>query len=139
MATPEKIKRYVLDSWAVLAFLEGEKAGEPVMGILEEAEDGHSEILLSVVNWSEMCYIALREGGEERAARYIGLLGDCPIGLAMVDEDQAFQAAIYKARNRMSLADAFAASLAKRQGAILVTGDAEFKPLEKELGIRWLR
>lgn len=38
-----------------------------------------------------------------------------------------------------SLADAFAAALAKGMNAELVTGDPEFKPLEKELRIHWLR
>jgi predicted nucleic acid-binding protein len=51
----------------------------------------------------------------------------------------ADQAAIYKAAHKMSLADAFAASLAKERKAELVTGDPEFKPLEKEIRIRWLK
>ena len=114
MASKE-IKRYVLDSWAVLAYLEGEKSGPEVVKVLEEASEKKAEVLLSVVNWAEMCYIALREGGEDRAADYIGSLSDCPIDLAMVDEEQAFQAALFKSRNKMSLADAFAAALAKNK------------------------
>ncbi len=86
-----------------------------------------------------MCYIALRAGGEERAADYINHLAGCPIGLAMVDEELAFQAALYKARNRMSLADAFAAALAKKRDAVLVTGDGEFKALEQQIKIHWLK
>jgi predicted nucleic acid-binding protein len=39
----------------------------------------------------------------------------------------------------MSLADACAAALAKEKKAELVTGDAEFKPLEKEIKITWLK
>jgi hypothetical protein len=37
------------------------------------------------------------------------------------------------------LADAFAAALAKERRADLVTGDLEFKPLEKEIKVQWLR
>jgi predicted nucleic acid-binding protein len=48
-------------------------------------------------------------------------------------------AADFKARHRLSLADAFAAALAKELKAELVTGDPEFKTLEKELKIHWLR
>ena len=40
---------------------------------------------------------------------------------------------------RMSLADAFAAALAKEKKAELITGDPEFKPFEKEIKINWLR
>jgi ribonuclease VapC len=133
------VKNYVLDSYAVLAYLEGEESGRDVVKILEEAAESNAEIFLSVVNWAEMCYIALREGGEERAASYIGSLADCPIELAMVDEDMAFQAALFKAHNKMSLADAFAAALSKSKGAALVTGDPEFKPLEKQISILWLK
>ena len=43
-----------------------------------------------------------------------------------------------KATYRISLADAFAAALARRRKAELVTGDPEFKPLEREIKIRWL-
>jgi predicted nucleic acid-binding protein len=39
----------------------------------------------------------------------------------------------------MSLADAFAAALARETKAELVTGDPEFKPLEKEIKIHWLK
>jgi hypothetical protein len=39
----------------------------------------------------------------------------------------------------MSYADAFAAAAAKFKNAELVTGDPEFKPLEKEIKINWLK
>jgi predicted nucleic acid-binding protein len=49
------------------------------------------------------------------------------------------QAAIYKATRRLSYADAFAAALAKIRNAELVTGDHEFKVLEDEIKIDWLK
>jgi predicted nucleic acid-binding protein len=39
----------------------------------------------------------------------------------------------------LSLADAFAAALARERKADLITGDTEFKPLEKEIKITWLK
>jgi ribonuclease VapC len=48
-------------------------------------------------------------------------------------------AADFKARFKMSLADAFAAALAKERRAELVTGDPEFKPLDGEIKIQWLK
>jgi predicted nucleic acid-binding protein len=38
-----------------------------------------------------------------------------------------------------AIADAFAAALAKERKAELVTDDPEFRPLEKEIEIHWLR
>ena len=48
-------------------------------------------------------------------------------------------AADFKARFKMSLADAFAAALAKEKKAELVTGDPEFRPLHQEIKIHWLK
>jgi predicted nucleic acid-binding protein len=48
-------------------------------------------------------------------------------------------AADFKARFKLSLADAFAAALAKENKAELVTGDTEFKPLEGEIKIHWMK
>jgi predicted nucleic acid-binding protein len=62
-----------------------------------------------------------------------------PIELVEADLQLARQAAIYKATNKMSYADAFAAALAKIKNAELATGDPEFKPLEKEIKINWLK
>jgi predicted nucleic acid-binding protein len=51
----------------------------------------------------------------------------------------ADSAADFKARFKLSLADAFAAALAREKKAELVTGDPEFKPLDQELKIHWLK
>jgi len=51
----------------------------------------------------------------------------------------AWAAAQLKASHKLSLADAFAAALAKEKKAELVTGDPEFKPLEKEVKVHWLK
>lgn len=49
------------------------------------------------------------------------------------------QAAIYKATKKMSYADCFAAALAKIRKIELVTGDPEFKELQNEIKIFWLK
>ena len=49
------------------------------------------------------------------------------------------QAAIYKATKKLAYADAFAAALAKILNAELVTGDPEFKEIENEIKIGWLK
>ena len=54
-------------------------------------------------------------------------------------ERAADTAADFKARFKLSLADAFATALAKEKKAELVTGDPEFRPLEREIKTHWLR
>ena len=55
------------------------------------------------------------------------------------DRAKGRMAADFKTRFKLSLADSFAAALAKEKKAELVTGDPEFKPLEKEIKIIWLK
>jgi len=62
-----------------------------------------------------------------------------PIELHPATRSLADLAAGFRAHFRLSLADAFAAALAKSMKAEIVTGDPEFKPLEKEIKIRWLK
>jgi predicted nucleic acid-binding protein len=61
-----------------------------------------------------------------------------PIHIVPADLDLAKQAAIFKASKKMSYADCFAAALAKHRRVELVTGDEEFKEVEKEVKILWL-
>jgi predicted nucleic acid-binding protein len=48
-------------------------------------------------------------------------------------------AAGLKASHRMSYADCFAAGLAMKKKCELVSGDKEFKQVERDLKIRWIR
>jgi predicted nucleic acid-binding protein len=62
-----------------------------------------------------------------------------PIEFHPATRELADRAADLKSRISFSLADAFAAALAKEKKADLVTGDPEFKAAEKEIRIQWLK
>ena len=132
------MKRYVLDSYALIAYAEGEKGVDKVADILKEALSGKAEIFLCVINWGEMYYIALREGEKERAELYKNTFARYPITIVEANKELTLQAAQYKAYNKMSYADAFAAALTKNRKAVLVTGDKEFKSLEGEIKVNWI-
>ena len=65
------------------------------------------------------------------------LLG-LPIEIVPADQGLAELAGEIKASNKMSLADCFAAALAKQKKLDIYTGDPEFKTVEKEVKIVWL-
>ena len=132
------MKRYVLDSFALLAYCEGEEGGEKVADIFKSSLDHKADIYLCVVNWGEMYYIALREGGEQSAELYRKTLEKYPITLVDATQDLTLQAARFKATHKMSYADAYATGLAKLKKAELVTGDKEFEPIGKEIKIHWI-
>jgi uncharacterized protein len=130
----------VLDAWALMAFFKGEAAAaEAVETLIHKAADDKARLLLCVVNWGEVYYGMWRAGGKEAAEAAAGDLSRLPIELVDADLHLAKQAAIYKATHKMSYADAFAAALAKNKNAELVTGDAEFKAVEREIKINWLK
>jgi ribonuclease VapC len=131
----------VLDSWALVAFFEDEPAAEQVEKMLAHAASEKHKLLLSVVNWGEIYYNTMREVSQETAEQQARAIAALPIEIVGVGEDLALarQAAIYKATHKMAYADCFAAALAKLKSAELLTGDPEFKALEKEIKISWLK
>lgn len=141
MGTGGVMASKVLDSWALMAFYNGESAADAVEEILFQGSEGRHHLYMSVINWAEI-YTAYARGesveAAEAKAREIATLS---IEIAGVGADLklARQAAIYKARGGISYGDAYAAALAKEKKAELVTGDPEFKRLEKEIKIHWLR
>jgi len=135
---PKKPKAIVLDSWAVIAYLEDEAAAERVADIIADAHDDNIPLLMTVVNAGEVWYIVARETSAAEADASIKQLRDLGIQFVEVDWDLAKNAGYFKSRNRMSFADCFAAALAQQHKAHLATGDPEFSQVEKEITINWL-
>jgi len=130
--------RKVLDSYSIIAFLENESGAETVAGMIKEARDKERPLLLSVVNWGEVYYILLREAGREIADKAAQTLDTLPIEVIDADRELTLAAATYKANRKMSYADCYTAALAKTKKADLVTGDKEFKEVEKDIKVIWI-
>ena len=128
----------VLDSHALLVFLRGEPGETFVADLLEKAGVRDTPLLMTEVNYAEVKYTIIRKDGPDRWAAVAQELPALPLEFRTADRALSDMAAEYKARFKLSLADAYAAALAKETKAELVTGDAEFKPLEKEIKIAWL-
>ena len=129
----------VLDSHALLALLRDEPGGEAVAQILERAGQRDQPVHMTEVNYAELQYMIRRKDGDAAWATIAGELKAAPIEFHPADRRLADTAADFKARFKISLADAFSAALAKEKKAELVTGDPEFKALEKEIKINWLK
>ena len=129
----------VLDSHALLAYFREELGGEMIKALLRRAADADQPLMMTEVNYAEVQYIIRRKEGDERWAETAHVLESLPIEFHPATRSLADLAADFKARYKLSLADAFAAALAKERKAELHTGDREFKPLEKEIKIAWLK
>ncbi len=132
------MRNTVLDSYALLAFLFQEKGHEKVLDLFERAAQADKSLLIAAPNWAEVRYIVERKVGAGRwhEARH-KLLG-LPLEIAAADQTLAELAGEFKATVKMSLADCFAAALAKQKKADLYTGDPEFRGVEKDVKIVWL-
>ncbi len=132
------MKNTVLDSYAVLAFLFKEEGHDRVYSLFDKAIDADKKLLIAAPNWAEIRYMVERKVGatkwREVRAKLLGL----PIDIVDADQNLAEQAGEIKTTHKMSLADCFAAALARQKKADIYTGDPEFKEIESELKIVWL-
>ena len=134
-----KPRAIVLDSWAVMAYLEDETTGEKVAEIIADAHEEKIPLLMTVVNAGEVWYILAREVSVAEADASVRQLRQLGIEFINADWDLAREAGGFKAKHKMSFADCFAAALAKQRKAHLVTGDQEFKQVEADVIINWLK
>jgi predicted nucleic acid-binding protein len=132
------LKSSVLDSYAVLAFLFQEKGHEKVLELFEKAAQADQPMLIAAPNWAEVRYVVERKVGTARwhEARH-KLLG-LPLEVVPADQAVAELAGEIRATKKMSLADCFAAALAKQKKADLYTGDPELRSVEKDVKLVWL-
>ena len=131
---------YVLDSFALLAYLEGEVGMPQVREVLQGANTGSHAIYLSLINLGEVLYITERESGLVEAQRALAAIDHLPVLVVPVSRANVLAAAHLKAHYPISYADAFAAVAAQDHDGILLTGDPEFEILERNkiIPIEWL-
>jgi len=132
------MKRYVLDSYAVIAYFEDEPGADRVAMVLRQLIRGKAKGFMSVVNWGEVYYNTMREQGVSEAEKVILQLDKFPIQIVDVNKDLAYEAAKLKGEFRIAYADCFAVALSVKLKADLVTGDPDFKKLQERIPIQWI-
>jgi len=129
-----RVKAYILDSSAVLAFIEDEEGAERVEEVLREGR-----VLLPFVVLLEVYYITRREKGEAEASRRYGLLKRVVAEVLWgMDEGLLLRAGRLKAEYPISLADALIAAFAIQEGAVLLHKDPEYEMLAGEVELEGL-
>lgn len=132
------LDEFVLDSFALLAYLENETGAEEVGRILSAAQERNATVCMSIVNLGEVVYITEREQSLDAAHIVLGAVDQLPIRIVDADRTATLDAAHIKANYSVSYADAFAIALAQHNGAAVVTGDPEFKKVESMVRVHWL-
>ncbi len=127
------MNKYILDTSALLAFIENEPGGEDVEKFLLDAVECKIQLIISAVSTIELYYISLREQGARIANKRLKLIDSLPIKQQSLHPDTAKIIGEIKARKAMSFADCCVAGLAKIQKAIIVHKDPEFEQMKDEL------
>jgi len=132
------MKRYVLDSYAMIAYFEDELGADRVAQVLNQLIKGKAKGFMSVVNWGEVYYNTMREQGVSEAEKVTLQLDKFPIQIVDVNKELAYEAAKLKGEFRIAYADCFAVALSVQLNADLVTGDPDFKKLPERISIQWI-
>jgi predicted nucleic acid-binding protein len=128
-----KTKKFVLDSYAVLALLADEPGAQVVADLIV---DEAAEPYLSVINFGEVYYIVWRRHGEAAAAAVVqGVRQEERLVIAEATWPRVKDAARLKAAGGLAYADAFALGLARELAAPLMTGDPEIRTAAAGLGV----
>ena len=130
-------EKFVLDSYALLAFFQGGAGGRQVKEILKRARAKRASVHVSVVNMGEIFYIIARRYGFEKAREIMDDIESLPIAVEEAGLERVLKATAIKEKSSVAYANAFAAALAEELKAVLVTGDTEFKKLGS-IDILWL-
>ncbi|MBW1782268.1 MAG: PIN domain-containing protein [Deltaproteobacteria bacterium] len=135
-------KGYVLDSFALIGYLENEPFAEEMEVVLRHAGRGDIRLYVHVIHLGEVYYITHREKGKDVADLAYTRIKGFPLNFVdRISEALLLTASILKARFPISYADAFAAAMAKINRVPLLSGDPEFLSLQEkgELDMAWLR
>lgn len=136
---PKNSKVIILDSWPVIGWLRGEKPATKAMeNLLQSAAQGETRIILNLINWGEVIYQTLREFGESTLIEVVSRFEQLPIEMTPIDKELVMAAARWKAKGGLSYADCFAVATAQKLGGEILTGDPEFKLVEKEVPVIWI-
>ena len=136
--------KYLLDACAMLALFNNEKGADVVNGLLDSASRGEIILSMNAANLIEVYYDRIRIHGHELADAIIrGIYDTTPISIIEdLTPDIVREAAYFKAKGKMSFADAILVATARCTGATVVTCDhVELQPVEQHehIPFLWIR
>jgi predicted nucleic acid-binding protein len=131
---------YALDSFALLAYLEGEAGRPRVKKLLSLAESGKCSLYISLINLGEVLYITERDKDLYFTHRTLAAVDQLPLQVVPVSRAEVLAAAHIKACYPISYADAFAVVTAQEHNGVLLTGDPDFRAVEADslIAVEWL-
>lgn len=129
---------YVFDSYALLKLFQKESGHEKIFKLLEEIRRKEETKYLNAMNLGEIIYTTKRAFGDQKKIQILANIERLDFKIIPVTNEMIFQAAEYKASFSISFADCFVLVTALMEKAAVVTGDPEFRKVDKLAKIIWV-
>jgi predicted nucleic acid-binding protein len=130
---------YVLDSSAVLRYLDDEAGADRVAEIIKSHLAGRCEAVISAPHWGEIAGITCKIHGRQLMDLVLSRLSAFGFQVVAADADRAVGAALIKLKTGVPYVDAFGVDLAAGAGErVFVTADFDFKPAGRDVTIEFL-
>ncbi len=132
------MKNILLDSYAILKFYQDEEGADKVERLLISSHQGNLKAYISEINLGEVHYKTIRRLGLLSARNYLEQFSELPIHVIPPSSDIILSASEIKAEYAISYADCFAVATALKVEASIITGDPEFRKVERLVKIDWI-
>ena len=129
---------YVLDSSAILRYLDDEAGADRVAEIIKAHLNGHSEAQIAAPHWGEVAGIICKARGKPAMELALSRLSAFGLPVVAADADRAVRAALIKVKRKLPYVDAFGVELATHPDRVFVTADVDFKPAAGDVRIECL-
>ena len=130
---------YVLDSSAILRYVDDEAGAARVAEIIKSHLAGRCVAIVSAVHWGELAGITCKAHGKQAMELLLSRLGAFGLQVVAVDADRAVRASLIKVQRDLPYVDAFGVELAGDSGRhVFVTADFDFKVASRDVVIEFL-
>jgi predicted nucleic acid-binding protein len=130
---------YVLDSSAILRYLDNEAGAERVAEIIKSHLAGRCAAMISALHWGEIAGIACKAHGNGAMELVLSRLSAFGFEVIPADAERAVRASLIKLKRQIPYVDAFGVELAaEAEDHVFVTADFDFKPANRDVRIEFL-
>lgn len=130
---------YILDSSAILRYLDGEAGGVRVSEIIKSHLAGRCEAMISALHWGEVAGVTHKVHGRQGMDLALSRLHAFGLEIVPVDADRAVRASLVKRKRGIPYVDAFAIELAADSAdRVFVTADFDLKLASRDVAMEFL-
>jgi predicted nucleic acid-binding protein len=130
---------YVLDSSAILRYLDGAAGAPRVAEIIKSHLAGRCEAIIAAPHWGEIAGVTCKAHGKQAMELALSRLSAFGLQIVPADADRSVRAALVKLKREIPYVDAFGVELAADSpNRVFVTADFDFKPASRDVTIEFL-